>query len=246
MHRATKSRPCSMGAPKTSGGSPRTSPFSPTSGSSTERIWPVESVVLAALSFSELLRGALPITAWWQRSVTPIRTAWTRSALKTFAKQLTTTPPGSLAVQGTDPKLLQKLIRIVGYIDLERRGKPVPDATSRARRPASAQPVDLNSRVVRSFNFLRIKDLLDDHLQVKASAFRPSQYRRGVRLQAEGTPYNVDTTETGIPRRSASSRKSAVMSTSPRRTPSQTTIACTSVPPASTCASSRIRLLVAQ
>jgi serine protease AprX len=220
----------------------------------TPRVLYNESVVLAALSFSELLRGALPITAWWQRSVTPIRTAWTRSALKTFAKQLTATPPGSLAVQGTDPKLLQKLIRIVGYIDLERRGKPVPDATSanltepeidafaslfdkledpktnagilwgisvnrrastsiwrsrltvkadaaarlfdspttgirwavldtgidathpafkrrsasgsivkpsRARRPASAQPDDLNSRVVRSFNFLRIKDLLD-------------------------------------------------------------------------------------
>jgi hypothetical protein len=281
-----------MGAPRTSGGSPRTSPFLPDvwieygkdpagrvevlltphnesdapavaralrerlrrDAKTTPRVLYNESVVLAALSFSELLRGALPITAWWQRSVTPIRTAWTRSALKTFAKQLTTTPPGSLAVQGTDPKLLQKLIRIVGYIDLERRGKPVPDATSanltepeidasaslfdkledpktnagilwgisvnrrastsvwrsrltvkadaaarlfdspttgirwavldtgidathpafkrrsasgsivkpsRARRPASAQPDDLNSRVVRSFNFLRIKDLLD-------------------------------------------------------------------------------------
>jgi subtilisin family serine protease len=220
----------------------------------TPRVLYNESVVLAALSFSELLRGALPITAWWERSVAPIRTAWTRSALKTFTKQLTSTPPGKLAVQGTDPKLLQKLIRIVGYIELERRGQQVPDATSAnltdpevdafaslfdkledpksnagilwgisvnrrastsiwrsrltvkadaaarlfdspttgirwavldtgidathpafkrrsaggsiskppgARRPASARRNNLNSRVVRSFNFLRIKDLLD-------------------------------------------------------------------------------------
>src|SRR5688572_3762913 len=47
-----------------------------------------ESVVLASLSFPELLRAALPITAWWQRAVTPLHATWTRNALITFARQL--------------------------------------------------------------------------------------------------------------------------------------------------------------
>ena len=99
-------------------------------GGATPRVLYNESVVLAALSFRQLLRGALPISAWWQRSVAPAGATWTRSALKNFAKQLSSSTPTTRAVRGTDPKLLEKLIRIVGYIELERRGEPLPDAAS--------------------------------------------------------------------------------------------------------------------
>jgi subtilisin family serine protease len=99
-------------------------------GGAKPRVLYNESVVLAALSFRQLLRGALPISAWWQRSVAPAGATWTRSALKNFAKQLSSSTSTTRAVRGTDPKLLEKLIRIVGYIELERRGEPLPDAAS--------------------------------------------------------------------------------------------------------------------
>jgi hypothetical protein len=91
-----------------------------------------ESVVLASLSFAELLRGALPITAWWQRSVAPLEPAWTREALTTFSRQLNEMEPGARVLSGADPRLLHKLIRIAGQIELERQGHPVP-ATDGAR-----------------------------------------------------------------------------------------------------------------
>ena len=44
-----------------------------------------ESVVLAALTFPQLLRAALPLSAWWERAVTPVHPTWTRAALQQFA-----------------------------------------------------------------------------------------------------------------------------------------------------------------
>jgi subtilisin family serine protease len=81
-----------------------------------------ESVVLAALTFPELLRTALPLSAWWERSVTPMNPTWTRDALQQFAAGLATFKPGA-QVLSTDPRLLQKLIRIAGAIELERTGR---------------------------------------------------------------------------------------------------------------------------
>ena len=57
-------------------------------GSSSARVLYNESVVLAALTFPQLLRAALPLSAWWERAVTPARPTWTRAALQQFASDL--------------------------------------------------------------------------------------------------------------------------------------------------------------
>jgi hypothetical protein len=88
----------------------------------TARVLYNESVVLAALTFPQLLRAALPLSAWWQRAVTPVHPTWTRAALEQFAADLATFKPGS-RVLSSDPRLLQKLIRIGGAIELERTGR---------------------------------------------------------------------------------------------------------------------------
>ena len=80
-----------------------------------------ESVVMAALSFPQLLRCALPLTAWWQRAVTPAHADWTREGLVALAGWLADFVPGSRTTT-TDPRLIQKLIRIAGAIEIERVG----------------------------------------------------------------------------------------------------------------------------
>jgi len=93
----------------------------PQAGPSATRVLYNESVVLAALTFPELLRAALPLSAWWERAVAPVHPTWTRDALQQFASDLSAFVPGA-RVLSTDPRLLQKLIRIAGVIELERAG----------------------------------------------------------------------------------------------------------------------------
>src|SRR6187200_1809164 len=95
-------------------------------GSSSARVLYNESVVLAALTFPQLLRAALPLSAWWERAVTPARPTWTHAALQQFASDLAVFVPGA-RVLSTDPRLLQKLIRIAGVIELERAGRAAGD-----------------------------------------------------------------------------------------------------------------------
>ena len=94
----------------------------PAAAPSPARVLYNESVVLAALTFPQLLRAALPLSAWWERAVTPARPTWTRAALQQFAADLAAFVPGSRVLR-TDPRLLQKLIRIAGVIELERTGR---------------------------------------------------------------------------------------------------------------------------
>ena len=87
-----------------------------------------ESVVLASLSFRELVRDAMPLTDWWRHVVTPIGGVWEKENLRTFAAALAGSEraaAGDRRPAGADPRLLQKLIRIVGCIELERQGQPV-------------------------------------------------------------------------------------------------------------------------
>ena len=86
-----------------------------------------ESVVLASLTFRELLRDALPLTIWWQRVVAPLGSEWTRANIQRVAATLGTTERGKKAPPptGGDRKLFQKLIRVVGSIELERQGRPI-------------------------------------------------------------------------------------------------------------------------
>jgi hypothetical protein len=87
-----------------------------------------ESVVLATLSFWELLRGALPLTDWWRQVIAPLGQEWTRAALMNAATRLTAEAAGKSLVPGADPKLLLKLIRIAGAIECERRRRDAPEA----------------------------------------------------------------------------------------------------------------------
>ena len=95
-------------------------------GSAAARVLYNESVVLAALTFPQLLRAALPLSAWWERAVAPAHPTWTRDALQQFATDLSAFVPGA-RVLSTDPRLLQKLIRIAGVIELERAGLNLGD-----------------------------------------------------------------------------------------------------------------------
>jgi serine protease AprX len=89
-----------------------------------------ESVVLASLSFRELLRDAVPLTNWWQRVVAPLGSKWTRQNIRTAAATLAKTDrKKDRSPTGGDRKLLQKLIRVVGSIELDRQGRPMaPEA----------------------------------------------------------------------------------------------------------------------
>jgi subtilisin family serine protease len=81
---------------------------------------------MAALTFPQLLRCALPLTAWWQRAVAPAHATWTRPALELLAQRLADFKPGAPVIT-TDPRLILKLIRIVGAIELERQGAQPQD-----------------------------------------------------------------------------------------------------------------------
>jgi subtilisin family serine protease len=85
-----------------------------------------ESVVMAALTFPQLLRCTLPLTAWWQRAVAPAHATWTRPALELLAQRLAEFRPGDPVITA-DPRLILKLIRIVGAIELERQGAQPED-----------------------------------------------------------------------------------------------------------------------
>jgi hypothetical protein len=85
-----------------------------------------ESVVLASLTFRELLRDALPLSNWWQRVVAPLGSAWTRENIERIASTLGKPERGrNTPATGGDRKLFQKLIRVVGSIELERQGVPL-------------------------------------------------------------------------------------------------------------------------
>jgi serine protease AprX len=89
-----------------------------------------ESVVLASLSFRELLRDAVPLTNWWQRIVAPLGSEWTRDNIRTAAATLDKADRGKdRTPTGGDRKLLQKLIRVVGSIELDRQGRPLAAGT---------------------------------------------------------------------------------------------------------------------
>jgi hypothetical protein len=68
-----------------------------------------ESVVLAKLSFRELLCDAMPLTDWWKRVVTPIGGVWVDDNLRSFAASLGQPPGrdgvGNRRATGSDPRL---------------------------------------------------------------------------------------------------------------------------------------------
>jgi subtilisin family serine protease len=117
-------------------------------GSGRARVLFNESVVLAQLSFRELLRDAMPLTAWWKQVITPLGGVWTRKNLGSFAAGLAK-PIAERSARdrgmAADPRMLQKLIRIVGCLELQRVGQPAPE-TMIAAAPSAAE-IDAFARV---------------------------------------------------------------------------------------------------
>ena len=93
-----------------------------------------ESVVLATFSFRELLRIALPLSEWWRRIVAPAQCTWTRAGITALARRLEQHKPGK-RFPGGDPKLMKKLIGIVGAIECDRNGIP------RTGKDAATEPL---------------------------------------------------------------------------------------------------------
>jgi serine protease AprX len=86
-----------------------------------------ESVVLADFSFWETMRVAMPLTDWWKRAIAPIEGPWTRENLIAFVTSADNYRTGANKTAPIgDPKLIKKLISIVGAIERDRQDKPVP------------------------------------------------------------------------------------------------------------------------
>jgi serine protease AprX len=80
-----------------------------------------QSVVLACLSFREMMRGAMPLTDWWKNVINPIESLWQYDALMKFAQWVNTYETGRPSEYGiTDPKLIKKLIKVIAYIECAR------------------------------------------------------------------------------------------------------------------------------
>jgi serine protease AprX len=77
-----------------------------------------ESVVLAYLSFAELIRVALPLTDWWARVIAPIKLSWSPEAL---ASAVGSPEFDDQKSAGGDLSLLKKLIVLVGTCECARR-----------------------------------------------------------------------------------------------------------------------------
>jgi len=112
-----------------------------------------QSVVLACLTFREMLRGALPLTDWWKNVITPINAVWQYGALWEFAKWISEYKTGKPTEYNiTDPMLIKKLIKVVAYIE-------------RARTPSEMSPPDSNQESlteVEMTEFARVFENLPD------------------------------------------------------------------------------------
>lgn len=83
-----------------------------------------ESVVLANVSFWELMRVAMPLTDWWRQAVAPLGNDWIRQGVEAFRKAAGGSKPDRGKSAGGDLRLLIKLIEIAGAIACERQAGP--------------------------------------------------------------------------------------------------------------------------
>src|SRR5271165_3464844 len=161
-----------------------------------------QSVVLACLTFREMLRGALPLTDWWKNVITPINAVWQYGALWEFARWISEYKTGKPTEYNmTDPgehsgmlwsislnreastsvwrsRMTVKADAAARLFDTRTSGIrwAVLDTGTVARHKAfwrrdehgdrkpvdpAAKDDDLNSRVLRTYDFLRITELLD-------------------------------------------------------------------------------------
>jgi subtilisin family serine protease len=86
-----------------------------------------ESVVFANFTFEELMRIAMPLTDWWKSNVVVVTeteedNVWDRFDVKKFVDSVQG-PLLKRRIPHGDPRLLRKLVHIVGTIECDRNGK---------------------------------------------------------------------------------------------------------------------------
>lgn len=83
-----------------------------------------ESVVFASFTFEELIRLAMPLTDWWRWNVADAvdEKSWSADAIRHFVR-LVSESDSRENLPGGDPRLLAKLISIVGAIECDRSGR---------------------------------------------------------------------------------------------------------------------------
>ncbi len=81
-----------------------------------------ESVVFANFTFEELIRIAMPLTDWWKSNVagTTKEQLWGRDAIRQFVNNTQESIRTQKLLGGGDPRMLRKLIAIVGAIECDR------------------------------------------------------------------------------------------------------------------------------
>jgi len=103
-----------------------------------------ESVVFANFTFEELMRIAMPLTDWWKSNVVVATETeddvWDRFDVKRFVDSVQGPVPKEKMPHG-DPRLLRKLVHIVGTIECDRNGKRYARSGGDENRipPAQAQ-----------------------------------------------------------------------------------------------------------
>jgi serine protease AprX len=79
-----------------------------------------ESVVFANFTFEELIRVAMPLTDWWKDNMADLTTdRWDKKDIAVFIR-LIRERRGAEGLRGGDPRLLRKLITIIGTIECDR------------------------------------------------------------------------------------------------------------------------------
>jgi serine protease AprX len=108
-----------------------------------------ESVVFADFTFEELIRIAMPLTDWWRWNVADVVKThlWSRQELEEFAEKVQKSTSRE-NYPGGDPRLLAKLISIVGAIECDREGRPNP---APAQKNESDEPLAINKSQVDAF-----------------------------------------------------------------------------------------------
>ena len=107
-----------------------------------------ESVVFADFTFEELIRIAMPLTDWWKWNVAGVvnTETWSRQGLKRFVENVENSTSKE-NYPGGYPRLLAKLISIVGAIECDREGQPSPAPAQRNERdePLAIDPIQVEA-----------------------------------------------------------------------------------------------------
>jgi len=82
-----------------------------------------ESVVFANFNLEELIRVAMPLTGWWKNSVAQSTIAWEKEDIQSLINAGQQTAPRNTLVR-SDPRMLWKLVAIVGTIECDRYHRP--------------------------------------------------------------------------------------------------------------------------